>query len=122
MIACGSEACAAKYVDPMFVLEILGSSVCMCDPRIIAQSSDPRFVQQNPRMVRIRTLHLTYMHLTYIQQHICLSWLPAVGDSSIGLALSIVTAAFGSTLDHLLHSFICYTSGIFTYAGFSGSW
>ena len=33
----------------------------MRDPRIIAQSSDPRFAQQNPRMVRIRTLHLTYI-------------------------------------------------------------
>ena len=32
----------------------------MHDPRTIAQSSDPRFAQQNPRMVRIRTLHITY--------------------------------------------------------------
>ena len=32
----------------------------MRDPRIIAQSSDPRFAQQNPRMVQIRTLRLTY--------------------------------------------------------------
>ena len=30
----------------------------MRDPRIIAQSSDPMFAQQNPRMVRIRTLRL----------------------------------------------------------------
>ena len=35
----------------------------MRDPRIIAQSSDPRFAQQNPRMVRIRTLRLTYILL-----------------------------------------------------------
>ena len=35
--------------------------VCMRDPRIIAQSSDPRFAQQNPRMVRICTLRLTYI-------------------------------------------------------------
>ena len=33
----------------------------MRDPRIIAQSSDPRFAQQNPRMVRIRTLRITYI-------------------------------------------------------------
>ena len=32
----------------------------MRDPRIIVQNSDPRFVQQNRRMVRIRTLHITY--------------------------------------------------------------
>ena len=35
----------------------------MRDPRIIAQSSDPRFAQQNPRMVRIRTLHITYIYI-----------------------------------------------------------
>ena len=38
----------------------------MRDPRIIAQSSDPRFAQQNPRMVRIRTLRITYIKLLYI--------------------------------------------------------
>ena len=32
----------------------------MRDPRIIAQSSEPRFAQQNPTVVRIRTLRLTY--------------------------------------------------------------
>ena len=61
MIACESEACAAKSADPRFVQQILGSDVWMRDPRIIAQSSDPRFAQQNPRMVRIRTLRLTYI-------------------------------------------------------------
>ena len=35
--------------------KICGSEVCMRDPRIIAQSSDPRFAQHNPRMIRIRT-------------------------------------------------------------------
>ena len=36
----------------------------MRDPRIIVQNSDPRFLQQNPRMVRIlRTLRLTYIHV-----------------------------------------------------------
>ena len=40
--------------------KIRGSEVCMYDPRIIAQSSDPRFAQQNPRTVQIRTLRLTY--------------------------------------------------------------
>ena len=49
------------------------------DPRIIAQSSDPRFAQQNPRMVQIRTLRLTYIytrtfdwnniHTLYIRTH-----------------------------------------------------
>ena len=28
-----------------------------------AQSGDPRFAQQNPRMVRIRTLRITYIRL-----------------------------------------------------------
>ena len=42
----------------------------MRDPRIIAQSSDPRFAQQNPRMVQIRTLHLTYIsHGTRFPSH-----------------------------------------------------
>ena len=38
----------------------------MRDPRIIAQSSDPMFAQQNPRMVRISTLRLTYIY-TYMR-------------------------------------------------------
>ena len=33
----------------------------MRDPRIIAQSSNPRFAQQNPWMVQIRTLRITYI-------------------------------------------------------------
>ena len=40
--------------------KIRRSEVCVRDPRIIAQSSDPRFAQQNPWMVRIRTLRITY--------------------------------------------------------------
>ena len=32
----------------------------MRDPRIVVQSPDPRFAQQNPRMVRIRALRITY--------------------------------------------------------------
>ena len=35
----------------------------MRDPRIIVQSSDPRFAQQNTRMVRIRTLRITYIYI-----------------------------------------------------------
>ena len=61
MIACGSEVCAVKYADLRFAQQILGSDVCVRDPRIIVQSSAPRFAQQNPRMVRIRTLRLTYI-------------------------------------------------------------
>ena len=51
-----------------FAQQILGSEVCMRDPRIIVQSSDPRFAQQNPRMVRIRTLRIThiYIYILYI--------------------------------------------------------
>ena len=45
MIACGFEVCAA---NPRIR--------CL---RAQRQSSDPRFAQQNPRMVRIRTLCLT---------------------------------------------------------------
>ena len=30
----------------------------MRDPRIVAQSPDPRFAQRNPRMVRIRGLRV----------------------------------------------------------------
>ena len=36
--------------------------------RIIAQSSDPRFAQQNPRMVQIRTLRLTYIHVYHLHE------------------------------------------------------
>ena len=50
----------SKSAGPRFAQQILGSDVCVRDPRIIAQSSNPRFAQQNPRMVRIRTLRLTY--------------------------------------------------------------
>ena len=32
----------------------------MRDPRIVAQTPDPRFAQQNPRMVRIQPLRITY--------------------------------------------------------------
>ena len=66
MIVCGFEVCAAKSAGPRFAQKILGSDVCMRNPRIIAQSSDPRFAQQNPRMVRIRTLRLTYISQTII--------------------------------------------------------
>ena len=59
MIECGSKACTAKYADLRFAQQILRSEVCTRDPRIISQSSDLRFAQQNPRMVRIRTLRLT---------------------------------------------------------------
>ena len=51
MIACGSD----KSSDPMFACAILG---------LLRQSSDLRFAQQNPRMVRIRTLRLTYIRTT----------------------------------------------------------
>ena len=37
---------------------------CVHDRRIIAQSSDPRFAQQN-LMVKIRTLRITYMQYKY---------------------------------------------------------
>ena len=40
-----------------------GFEVCVRNPRTIA---DPRFAQQNPRMVRIRTLRLTYIIIIYI--------------------------------------------------------
>ena len=68
MIACGFEVCAAnprvrglrsKSSDPMFACAILG---------LLRQNSDSRFAQQNPRMVRIRTLRLTYI-LTFSLQH-----------------------------------------------------
>ena len=38
--------------DPRFACAILG---------LLRKSSDPRFAQQNPRMVRIRTLRITYI-------------------------------------------------------------
>ena len=61
IIECGSEVCAVKSADSRFAQrKILGSEVCVCDNRIIAHSSDLRFAKQNPRMVRIHTLHLTY--------------------------------------------------------------
>ena len=44
----------SKSADPMFACAILG---------FLRQSSDPRFAQQNPRMVRIRTLRLTYIYI-----------------------------------------------------------
>ena len=38
----------------------------MRNPRIIiAQSSDRRFAQQNPRMVQIRTLRITYIYCKF---------------------------------------------------------
>ena len=49
MIACGFEVCAA---NPRIR--------CL---RAQRQSSDPRFAQQNPRMVRIRTLCLTSLYI-----------------------------------------------------------
>ena len=42
----------SKSSDPMFACAILG---------LLRKSSDPRFAQQNPRMVRIRTMRLTYI-------------------------------------------------------------
>ena len=52
-------------------LRACGSEVYMRDPRIIAQKLGPRFAQQNPRMVRIRTLRITYIYiLIYIQPSI----------------------------------------------------
>ena len=99
MIACESEACAAKSADPRFACAILGllrkarirglhskirgSEVCMSDPRIIAQSSDPRFAQQNPRMVRIRTLRLTYICVYMYYIH-CIPHTVCRASSSIG--------------------------------------
>ena len=62
-------SCFACAIDRGFVaadgrgLVACGSEVCVRDPRIIAQSSDPRFAQQNPRMVRIRTLRITYIYI-----------------------------------------------------------
>ena len=55
-------------VDPRFACVILG---------LLRKSSDPRFVQQNPRMVRIRTLCITYNNM-YIPVNTCvvhLLWL-----------------------------------------------
>ena len=40
----------------------------MRDPRIVVQSSDPRFAQRNPRMVRIRALRITYIRAQYSVQ------------------------------------------------------
>ena len=45
--------------------------VCLHNPRIIARSLDPRFSQENPRMVRIRTLLLTYMYCISYVIHTC---------------------------------------------------
>ena len=42
-------------MDPMFACAILG---------LLHHSSDPRFAQQNPRMVGIRTLRLTYIYMS----------------------------------------------------------
>ena len=67
-IACGSDVCSAKSADPRFAQLILGSEVCVRDPRIIAQNSDPRFAQQNPRMVRIRTFYITYTHFPFVRE------------------------------------------------------
>ena len=47
--------------DQSWALLLWMAEVCVHDPRISAQSLDPRFAQQNPRMVRIRTLHITYI-------------------------------------------------------------
>ena len=41
--------------------------VCLRNPRIIARSLDPRFAQENPRMVQIRTLRILYIHTSYIR-------------------------------------------------------
>ena len=60
MIACESEVCAAKSADPRFAQQIFGSEVCVRDPRW-RKSSDLRFAQQNPQIVRIRTLRITYI-------------------------------------------------------------
>ena len=43
--------------DPRFACAILG---------LLRKSSDPRFAQQNPRMVRIRALHITYTFETRV--------------------------------------------------------
>ena len=40
--------------------------VCLRNPRIIARSLDPRFAQENPRMVRIRTLLLHIYCISYV--------------------------------------------------------
>ena len=71
-IVCRSEVCTAKSVDIRFAQQILGSEVCVCDPRIIVQSSDPRFAQQNPWMVQIRTLHIAYKHT------MCTPYIPGI--------------------------------------------
>ena len=42
--------------DPRFAYVILG---------LLRKSSDPRFAQQNPRMVRIRTLRITSIYFIY---------------------------------------------------------
>ena len=34
---------------------------CADNPRILVQSSDPNFAQDNPRFVPIQTLHITYI-------------------------------------------------------------
>ena len=60
MIACESEVCAAKSADPRFAQQIFGSEVCVHDPRW-RKSSDLMFAQENPQIVRIRTLRITYI-------------------------------------------------------------
>ena len=53
-----SPASTALYIVDAHFTHL--SKVCMRDPRIVAQSPDPSFAQRNPRMVRIRALHITY--------------------------------------------------------------
>ena len=59
----------SKSADPIFACVILG---------LLRQSSDPRFAQQNPRMVRIRTVRLTYIYICYklFVKHGNTSWCP----------------------------------------------
>ena len=46
-----------------------GSKDCAINPRIVAQSVNPRFAQANPRIARIRTLRITSI---YIFENVCL--------------------------------------------------
>ena len=57
----------SKSWDPMFACAILA---------LLCQSSDPRFAQQNPRIVRIYTLRLTYiLHVRYLHLFMAISLL-----------------------------------------------
>ena len=51
--------------DPRFACAILG---------LWRKISDPRFAQQNPRMVRIRTLRLTYIYILMFNVYVVIKF------------------------------------------------